>query len=176
MKKLIIAVFILIIFVLAGCGVSETAKTEQNEDIMAELTEVYDAMENGDAKDIVEKLMSSPTVITRHYGTVNNKYDQINAYNTEVAPYQDLNGCKLELILDPGEYTRYFSTYFEENEAGGVRVHYLTVISEITEDGILKQPLHAFAYHRILEKHPAISADTQLLFNNRFYEVGAYKE
>lgn len=175
MKKLIIAVFILIIFVLAGCGVSETAKTEQNEDIMAELTAICDLMENGDAKDVVKMLIDSRTVITRDYISVNDKHDMADVYNTEVAPYQKFS-WKPELMLDYLDYRRYFSTYFEEDEAGGVRVHYLTVISEITEDGILKQPLHAFAYHRVLERHPAISADTQLLFNNRFYEVGAYKE
>lgn len=176
MKKCVFTIIIFVILVImSGCGTSEPAQIEHDEDIMAELTAVCDLMENGDAKDVVKKLMKSPTVITRDYISVNDKHDMADVYNAEVAPYQEFS-CKPELMLDYLEYRRYFSTYLEEDEAGGVRIHYLTVISEITEDGILKQPLHAFAYHRVLEKHPAISANNQPLFNNRFYEVGAYQE
>lgn len=178
LKKCVLAIVVVLIFVMSGCGTSKTAQIEHDEDIMAELTAVCDLMEDGDAKDVVKKLMNAPVKINKSTFGIEDMYDSNDLFNIEVAPFDQSwrrYGIKPAVCIELSEYVRYYCSYSQEDRSGGVRVHYLTVMAHIQDDS-LKQPLHVYAYDRVLEKSVGAAPQASVVWRNIFCHIGGKRQ
>lgn len=57
-----------------------------------------------------------------------------------------------EFFIDESDYIQYACKYGEDSNSGTVKISYITVYAEATEDGELIIPLHLYACKRVLEK------------------------
>lgn len=168
MKKALLILLICVVLALSACGVKQEAIEEKNSDSMAELTEIYDNLEDDEAKAVVKKMIDAPAEIECTSIEINRIDDAVNEYNKEVAVVDGYCGSAL---MERGEYHKYYNSYSELDGSGDIRMHYLTVYIEI-QDNAIKQPMHVYANHRVMEKCAGIAPENVPVWNNVFYQVG----
>lgn len=168
MKKISLVLLICVVFVLAACGVEQEAIEEKDPTAMAELTEIYDNLEDDEAKAVVKKMIDGPGTIERSTLSIWDEKQLVEACNAEACLTNDLWIKNTFIWL--GDYIRFFYSHSEVTDWGSIRMHYMTVLAE-TENSSLMQPLSIRVYDRTVEKNGCIGANEHVIIKGDFHKV-----
>lgn len=154
MKRLMLGLCA-VLFLLTGCyAVNVHTETPQSITSRAELDELLDAIDDETAVKIIKMMVDAPVDIELSKLSIENADMASSFHNDEFPPFlneQSVKNCGFRL-LENGLYDYYKCDFIEEEPGGRLKRHFVTVLVEVGEDDKWHQPLHVYAYHRVIEK------------------------